>query len=142
MTTIATPTLSPGFGQPGKSMQRLASSFFISSDRFPELAVLPLVINGTTLNTSPVNIAGFGALGALLEGGPGTIQLKLNHLDPRDQTTILFSRNAGVPVGAGLIYILFGVPVLDVNYIVSLGFTGSGAGARINQFPGLWGCVR
>jgi hypothetical protein len=85
----------------------------------------------------------------LLDVTVANITMKVNTIDPRDQATIVQTRTLGVG-GAGGGYQAFGFgfgnPVAsggtDIYYFISLGFTGAGANATINQFPGLWGSVR
>jgi hypothetical protein len=141
--------MAPGFTQPGVTGARLGAVFFIDSATIPELAALPRNIGATTLNTSPINVCGYNTFFALLEATVSDVTLKINAIDPRDQTTILFTRTVlAVVAGTGLIYTAgnfgggSGAAGNDVHYFISLGFTGAGANATINQFPGLWGSAR
>jgi hypothetical protein len=155
MATQNVPRLAPGFAQPGQTSQRLAGMFFLNTNgptgfNIPELAgLLPLNIGATTLNTSPIMVAGYNTFMALLDAITANITFKVNHISPLDQTTILLTRTiATVTAGTGLNILNFGFgnalaqAGVDVFYFISLGFTGAGANATINQFPGLWGCVR
>jgi hypothetical protein len=142
--------ISPAFNQPGQSAQRYGGLMFNDASGIPELAgLLPLNIGATTLNTSVFNVAGFNTFMVALDVTVANITMKYNLIDPRDQATIVATRSLGVGAAGGG-YQLFGFGFgniagsggTDVFYFISLAFTGAGAGATINQFPGLWGSVR
>jgi hypothetical protein len=111
---------------------------------------LPRIIGATTFTTDTFNVAGFNTFMAVLDvTGGANITFKFNHIDPRDQTTILATRSIVTVVsGTGLTAVNFGfgnavgLGGADVFYFIQLVFTGLAGGATINQFPGLWGCVR
>lgn len=151
MAILSPIRIAPAFNQPGQTAQRYGGLFFNSSSTIPELAgLLPLNIGATTLNTSVFNVAGFNTFMCALDVTVANIQFKYNLIDPRDQTTIVATRSIGgaVVAGAGYSILTFGFGNVaasggtDVFFYISLAFTGAGANATINQFPGLWGCVR
>jgi hypothetical protein len=151
MATILPVRIAPAFNQPGQTAQRYGGAFFNPSSTFPELAgQIPKNIGATTLDLSPINVAGFNTFMCLLDVTVANIQFAINIIDPTNQTTVLFTRNIGAAIvaGTGLNVLNFGfgntaaLAGADVFYFMSLRFIGSGANATINQFPGLWGCVR
>ncbi len=151
MPTMLPRRAAPSFAQPGQTSQRSAGSFFndaADASWTPALA-LPRNIGATTFTTDTINVAGFNAFMVLLDVTVANITFKLNHVDPRDQTTVLFTRSLVTVVAASgfnLIPFGFGNAAAsggtDVFYFIQLAFTGAAANATINQFPGLWGTVR
>lgn len=150
MATILPVRVAPAFNQPGQTAQRYGGVFFNASSTFPELAgQIPKNIGATTLDTSPINVAGFNTFMALIDVTVANITVSLNILDPTNPATILITRQlAVVAFGTGFNIINFGfgntsaLAGADVFYFISIRFVGAGANATINQFPGLWGCVR
>jgi hypothetical protein len=116
---------------------------------FTPALVLPKNIGATTFTTDTFNIAGFNVFMGVIDVITANITFKVNIVDPRDQVTVLATRTVLLVVaGTGLTPLNFGFGTtaaaggFDVNYYIQLAFTGAAANATINQFPGLWGCVR
>jgi hypothetical protein len=132
----------------GQTSQRYSGLFFLDSALIPEISPLPKVIGAATINTSPINVAGFNTFMVILETTVQSVTFSVNVIDPRDQTTILNNTATSLIAPGGLTVISFGFGSLAANagqhvfYFMSLRFVGALAGATINQFPGLWGCVR
>lgn len=150
MATLFMPRLAPAGAQIGQTAQRLAGCFFLPLGNIPELAGLPLNIGATTVTTSVMNVVGFNTFNAYLDVTvAGQITFKVNFIDPRDQAAVLSTATIQAVVsGTGLTLLTWGfgnTVVLggaNVYAYISLAFTGSIANATINQFPGVWGCVR
>jgi hypothetical protein len=148
------PTMFPlrrgeGFTQQGQTSQRQAAVMFNNVESFTPALAIPKNIGATTFTTDTFNVAGFNCFMALLDVTVANITFKVNHVDPRDQTTVLFTRSiVTVAFGTGFNLITFGFGSAaasagqDVFLYIQLAFTGAGANATINQFPGLWGSVR
>jgi hypothetical protein len=146
--------ISPAFTQGGQSSRRTAGVFFnVGTDAgFVNFGPLPKTIGAGAAVTSDAFLGvGYNAFMVMLTSSAQNLTLDVNHLDPFNPGTILFTRLAvGVVAPGALTPIVFGFGQttvaacgFDVFHTFSLTIrNATGVSTNLTAFPGLWGTAR